>query len=133
METIPSETRRLRACLLCNLIKVRTLCRRNAVSNAFLPQSLGQFKNQGCDNCDAYLRMKGSVDRVYECTTTAFSGMVGSIRPQDASWACKWLRIDQLTQGVYAVSVQGRLPEEIQAMLEQKGLAGPAAQHDHFA
>ena len=74
--------------------------------------------------------MKGSVDRVYECTSTAFSGMIGSVRPHDNSWVCKWLRMDQMVPGVYAVSVQGKLPDEIQLMLEQKGLTAP--QNDHI-
>ena len=66
--------------------------------------------------------MKGSVDRVYECTTTAFSGIIGSVQPSEESWVALWQRIDHLSPGVYAVNVQGRLPEEVQMMLEQKGL-----------
>ena len=67
--------------------------------------------------------MKGSIDRVYECTSPSFTGLVGSSNTSgDQSWVARWQRIEDLIPGVYAVSVQGRLPEDIQAVLERKGI-----------
>ena len=77
----------------------------------------------GCENCDGILRMKGSIDRVGECTSPQFTGLVGAANTSgESSWVVRWQRIEDLIPGVYAVSVQGRLPEDIQAMLEQKGV-----------
>jgi transcription elongation factor SPT4 len=103
---------------------------------------MGQFKAVGCENCDDVLHMKGSVERVYDCTSGAFSGVVGltadafaspnssainstlqdTNRP-DQSWVSRYLRLQHALPGVYAVSVQGRLPEDIQASLANKGIA----------
>jgi transcription elongation factor SPT4 len=49
METLPSDKRKLRACMLCSLIKTH-----------------GQFRKDGCDNCDEILKLRGSGDRVQD-------------------------------------------------------------------
>lgn len=36
--------------------------------------------------------MQGSQDRVAECTTSNFDGMISMLRPED-SWVAKWQRI----------------------------------------
>ncbi|KAG3269353.1 hypothetical protein H1C71_022247 [Ictidomys tridecemlineatus] len=57
LETVPKDLRHLRACLLCSLVK-----------------TIDQFEYDGCDNCDAYLQMKGNREMVYDCTSSSFDG-----------------------------------------------------------
>ncbi|CAF4442060.1 unnamed protein product, partial [Rotaria magnacalcarata] len=52
-ERIPNDLRNLRACLVCSLIK-----------------SAGMFEEDGCDNCEEFLPMKGNSELVYECTSS---------------------------------------------------------------
>ncbi|CAJ0926022.1 unnamed protein product [Ranitomeya imitator] len=59
LETVPKDLRHLRACLLCSLVK-----------------TIDQFEYDGCDNCDAYLQMKGNREMVYDCTSSSFDGYV---------------------------------------------------------
>lgn len=40
----------------------------------FSAQTLEQFEYDGCDNCDAYLQMKGNREMVYDCTSSSFDG-----------------------------------------------------------
>ncbi|CAG0913679.1 unnamed protein product [Notodromas monacha] len=71
IETIPPTTttfRNLRACLVCSLIK-----------------TMEQFEHDGCDNCDAYLRMKSNRDNVYDCTSSNFDG---SFRARNVCHLC---------------------------------------------
>lgn len=58
--------------------------------------------------------MQGSQDRVAECTTSNFDGMISMLRPEE-SWVAKWQRIEKRLPGLYAVKVVGRLPEGIDA------------------
>ena len=46
---------------------------------------------------------------------------IAVMRPTD-SWVSKWQRIDKFCKGIYAIQVQGELPEEVLAVLEQKGI-----------
>ncbi|XP_075847292.1 transcription elongation factor SPT4 isoform X2 [Microtus pennsylvanicus] len=57
LETVPKDLRHLRACLLCSLVK-----------------TIDQFEYDGCDNCEAYLQMKGNREMVYDCTSSSFDG-----------------------------------------------------------
>ena len=51
IENVPRDLRGLRACLVCSLIK-----------------SADQFDEDGCENCEKFLNLKGDPDKVYECT-----------------------------------------------------------------
>ncbi|VCX41670.1 unnamed protein product, partial [Gulo gulo] len=93
LETVPKDLRHLRACLLCSLVK-----------------TIDQFEYDGCDNCDAYLQMKGNREMVYDCTSSSFDGIIAMMSPED-SWVSKWQRVSNFKPGVYAVSVTGRLPQ----------------------
>ncbi|EDM05605.1 rCG33054, isoform CRA_b [Rattus norvegicus] len=62
LETVPKDLRHLRACLLCSLVK-----------------TIDQFEYDGCDNCDAYLQMKGNREMVYDCTSSSFDGQGFSV------------------------------------------------------
>ena len=103
MRHIPNDLRNLRACLLCSLIK-----------------STAMFEQQGCDNCEEYLTMKGNHDRVFECTSSNFEGMIALMHPEE-SWVAKWQRIAHHVKGMYAVSVTGVLPRRIQRELAEQG------------
>lgn len=64
--------------------------------------------------------------RVIECTTSKFDGLISLIRPEE-SWVAKWQRIgmwfirqsidahvfslEKRTPGLYAVKTSGRLPD----------------------
>ncbi|KAG5871984.1 hypothetical protein JTB14_025736 [Gonioctena quinquepunctata] len=104
LESIPKDLRGLRACLVCSLIK-----------------SFDQFENEGCDNCDEFLRMKNNHDNVYDCTSSNFDGMISMMSPDD-SWVAKWQRVNRFCRGVYAISVSGRLPNSIVREMKSRGL-----------
>ncbi|CAF1219490.1 unnamed protein product [Adineta steineri] len=100
---IPNDLRNLRACLVCSLIKNITM-----------------FEDQGCDNCEDFLSMKGNRERVYECTSSNFEGMI-ALMHQEESWVAKWQRISHQVKGMYAVSVTGTLPKRLQREMAQNG------------
>ena len=95
IESIPQNTKHLRACLACSMVK-----------------SFDQFEGDGCDNCDSFLQLKNNKDHIYSCTSNNFDGLVALMKPEE-SWAGKWLRITHFTPGMYAISVNGRLPSEV--------------------
>ncbi|KDE07939.1 transcription elongation factor SPT4 [Microbotryum lychnidis-dioicae p1A1 Lamole] len=99
-----SASKKLRACLMCSFVAMPS-----------------EFRRDGCPNCDEYLEMKGSSDRVVECTTTKFDGAIALINPRE-SWVAKWQRNDKHSPGVYAVRVTGQLPEQIVEDLEARGV-----------
>ncbi|ORY91499.1 Spt4/RpoE2 zinc finger-domain-containing protein [Leucosporidium creatinivorum] len=97
-------SKKLRACLMCSFVATPT-----------------EFRKEGCPNCDELLEMKGSSDRVLECTTAQFDGTIALVSPKD-SWVAKWQRNDKHTPGVYAVRVTGQLPDSIVDDLEARGV-----------
>ncbi|KAJ3322531.1 transcription elongation factor spt4 [Boothiomyces sp. JEL0866] len=98
------DRRKLRACMLCSLVK-----------------SFDQFRRDGCENCDDVLNMKDDSDRVMDCTSATFEGVVAVMKPE-GSWVAKWQRIDKFRKGIYAVQVVGKLPMDIQEQLLDKGI-----------
>ncbi|XP_022102220.1 transcription elongation factor SPT4-like [Acanthaster planci] len=104
MEVVPKELRNLRACLMCSLVK-----------------TLDQFEMDGCDNCEDYLQLKGNRDNVYDCTSTSFDGLIALTSPED-SWVGKWQRINRYHKGCYAISVTGRLPNQVIRDLKSRGI-----------
>jgi transcription elongation factor SPT4 len=85
--------------------------------------------------------MKKNKDRVIDCTSNNFDGMIAVMSPED-SWVCKWQRIskqfnyishmlidinlfihlDRFCKGVYAISVSGRLPNSIIRDMKNRGI-----------
>lgn len=65
--------------------------------------------------------MKGSGDRVLECTTGNYDGAIAMVNPSD-SWVAKYQRVDRFTPGVYAARMTGLLLPEDQEMLEDRGI-----------
>ncbi|CAD6199254.1 unnamed protein product [Caenorhabditis auriculariae] len=93
VDTIPRDLRGLRACLLCSLIK-----------------SSEQFLADGCDNCEGVLHIKNDNERLYDCTSTNFDGMIAAMHPED-SWVCKWQKVNRKKKGIYAISHRRSLQE----------------------
>ncbi|KAI8817542.1 Spt4/RpoE2 zinc finger-domain-containing protein [Fimicolochytrium jonesii] len=106
VDVLPAERdkRKLRACLLCGLVK-----------------TAAQFKSNGCDNCEELLHLRESNKRVLACTSSSFDGVVAQLKPE-LSWVSKWQRTDKFTKGMYAIRIAGQLPEDMQSMLFQRGI-----------
>ncbi|KAI6099169.1 Spt4/RpoE2 zinc finger-domain-containing protein [Pisolithus sp. B1] len=112
MASIPSQGKykHLRACLLCSIVQQPT-----------------DFKKNGCPNCEEIMQMKGSTDRISVCTTTYFDGIIPVIDPE-SSWVARWQRtceflvLRKYVRGMYAVRVKGRVPEDVEAELESRGI-----------
>ena len=47
--------------------------------------------------------------------------MIGACQMED-SWVAKWQRIRKCKPGVYAISVSGRLPTELEKYLKNEGI-----------
>ena len=82
---------------------------------------MDQFDDEGCENCDDFLRLKGNRDKVFECTSSNFDGLIALMDPSD-SWVARWQRIDSHVRGMYAISVSGELPEAIKRSLREKDI-----------
>ena len=55
-----------------------------------------QFLDNGCDNCVGQ-SMMGDSDRVLECTTNDFQGLITVLNP-GSSWTARWLHVGELPQ-----------------------------------
>ena len=89
----PPDTKDLRACLLCSLVK-----------------NTHQFLQDGCDNCP-FLKLnsrKEGRERMQECTSVTFEGMIAMMQPQP-SWIAQWQRISDvcLAANSYLLSSAG--------------------------
>ncbi|KAI6046524.1 Spt4/RpoE2 zinc finger-domain-containing protein [Pisolithus marmoratus] len=106
MASIPSQGKykSLRACLLCSIVQHPT-----------------DFKKNGCPNCEEIMQMKGSTDRISVCTTTYFDGIIAVIDPE-SSWVARWQRTSKYVRGMYAVRVKGRVPDDVEVELENRGI-----------
>ncbi|KAI5185467.1 transcription elongation factor SPT4 [Nematocida sp. ERTm5] len=102
MSLPPSISKKLRACLGCSLIMTQA-----------------QFKEEGCGNCVA-LGMKNSTDNVLDCTTDRFTGVIG-MHNAKSSWVAKWQHMDSFIPGLYAMTMEGELPESKILALERAG------------
>ncbi|WOO82014.1 Transcription elongation factor SPT4 [Vanrija pseudolonga] len=93
----------LRACLVCSVL-----------------QPLKDFIDSGCPNCENIVQMQGSHERVSECTSTIYDGMIAMLEPEE-SWVARWQRIDKKKRGLYAVRVTGRPPQDVIDAIEAQG------------
>ncbi|KAJ8085838.1 transcription elongation factor spt4 [Marasmius sp. AFHP31] len=98
------KTKHLRACLLCSLVMAGT-----------------DFRAKGCPNCEEILQLRNSPDRISTCTTAYFDGIIANINPE-SSWVAKWQRTGNYAKGIYAVRVKGRIPEDVEADLDARGI-----------
>jgi transcription elongation factor SPT4 len=58
---------------------------------------------------------------VTSCTTTSFEGIIAVVDPEK-SWVAKWQRTSKYVRGMYATRVIGRVPEDVEAELESRGI-----------
>ncbi|ODV87063.1 hypothetical protein CANARDRAFT_26494 [[Candida] arabinofermentans NRRL YB-2248] len=93
-----------RACMLCGIV-----------------QSMSQFRNDGCPNCESVLHFADNDELVRECTSPTFEGLVANNGAEE-SWVGRWLRIEKFVPGLYAVRVVGKLPDDIRSDLYSQGI-----------
>ncbi|CAM9091012.1 unnamed protein product [Chrysoparadoxa australica] len=105
---IPAELKGLRACKRCCLIK-----------------TFVQFVEQGCENCP-FLHMEEHSERVHECTSSYFTGMITLIEPK-GSWVAKWQRISKGKPGIYAVEVSYKYIYKLAGVRIMLGWDSPVA------
>jgi transcription elongation factor SPT4 len=87
--------------------------------------------------------MTNNSERIASCTTTYFDGVIAVVDPE-ASWVARWQRtcafclfvhcyfgpcllirwfdVAKYVRGMYAVRVKGRIPEDVEAELESRGI-----------
>jgi transcription elongation factor SPT4 len=99
---VPTELgKNLCACLNCKLVKTTR-----------------QFQESGCENC-VFFNMEGDADRVAECTTVNFAGLMMQLDPK-GSWCSRWQRTDKYVPGVYALKVHGVLSDELRELINNR-------------
>jgi len=83
-------------------------------------KSIMMFEEQGCDNCEHLLGMRNDSEKVDQCTSANFDGMIALTEPDD-SWVGRWQGIKTTKPGLYAISVSGTLNRDIVAELRAHG------------
>ena len=58
-----------------------------------------QFYDNGCENCISQ-SMMGDAERVQECTTNDFQGLVTVLNP-GSSWTARWLHIGEINYSTH--------------------------------
>ena len=83
---IPNDSKGLRACLRCSLVK-----------------TFSQFLDSGCENCE-FLGMAGDADRSHVCSTAFYEGTMAILAP---GWVAQWQRVANFMPGMYAIAMVG--------------------------
>ncbi|KAJ4348815.1 transcription elongation factor spt4 [Didymosphaeria variabile] len=99
-----NQHRNMRACMVCSIVKTEQ-----------------QFRSFGCPNCDGFLQLRGNSDGIADCTSQVFEGLI-TVSDTSKSWVARWQRLEGYVAGVYAVQVEGILPEEFIAAAEENGV-----------
>ncbi|KAL8404122.1 hypothetical protein RB594_009110 [Gaeumannomyces avenae] len=98
----PGQQRYLRACMVCSIV-----------------MTLTRFRDEGCPNCEDFLRLQNSPEQIESCTSQVFEGLITLADPSK-SWVAKWQRLDGYVKGVYAIKVSGQLPDDIRVAIEDE-------------
>lgn len=100
----PNQHKNMRACMVCSVVRTQQ-----------------QFYSGGCPNCEAFMELAGNHDAIQDCTSQVFDGLI-TVSDTRKSWVARWQRLEGYVPGVYAVQVEGVLPEEIIAAAENAGV-----------
>jgi len=65
--------------------------------------------------------MQGSSERILECTSAQFDGVIAMTQPSE-SWVARWQRVDRFAKGLYAARVTGKIPLDVQDELVSRGI-----------
>jgi len=76
---------------------------------------LKDFLDTGCPNCQDLM------SSAHDGTTSNWEGSIALINPAQ-SWVSKWQGLTNYVPGLYAVRVNGTLPEEVRDELERRGI-----------
>ncbi|CAG8833777.1 19544_t:CDS:2, partial [Gigaspora margarita] len=95
--SVPDSLKRARACRVCSLIK---------------------FKREGCDNCESFLGLCGYPDKIRECTSSDYDGIIALMKPRANSFISKTKKLS-----TYAVGVSGRLPDWVEEIMMDEGIS----------
>lgn len=98
------QYRNMRACMVCSIVKTTQ-----------------QFTNFGCPNCEKFLELRGNPEGIADCTSQVFEGLI-TVSDTRKSWVARWQRLEGYVPGVYAVQVEGILPEEAISAAEENGV-----------
>ena len=105
------DLRKHRACMVCAYV-----------------QSFDAFRDLGCPNCESFLDLRRAPDRIFEATSSSFSGLVallprpGGDKVPAASWVGRWMRAENKRAGLYALRVVGRISEEVEELCAVRGV-----------
>jgi transcription elongation factor SPT4 len=97
----PKSAQNLRACIPCLLVK-----------------SYKQFMDEGCENCSPAFDMKDDPEKIAECTTASFEGLMAMLQPEK-SWVARWQFVQNFIPGVYAIKVKGEVSEQTERELAE--------------
>jgi len=100
----PAGMNNLRACIPCLLVK-----------------TYKQFMEEGCENCMPAFDMKDDPEKISDCTTAQFEGLMAMTVP-DRSWVARWQFVQNFIPGVYALKVKGEVSESTTRELQDASL-----------
>lgn len=66
------------------------------------------------------LLISKNTDNLLDCTTDKFSGVVAVLDPKE-SWVAKWQHLQNYAPGMYALTLEGELPQGKVLALERAG------------
>ncbi|KAF2002967.1 transcription initiation Spt4 [Amniculicola lignicola CBS 123094] len=91
----PSQQRHMRACMVCAVVR-----------------TYQQFMAEGCPNCERFLELRNNADAIQDCTSSVFDGLT-AISDTSKSWVARSQRLEGYDPGLYAIQVEGVLPEDV--------------------
>jgi transcription elongation factor SPT4 len=100
----PNQQRYMRACMVCSIVRTET-----------------QFRQSGCPNCEHFMELRGNAEAVQDCTSQVFDGLM-TVSDTKRSWVARYQRLEGYVPGVYAVQVEGVLPEDVIVAAENAGV-----------
>ncbi|KAF7682933.1 Transcription elongation factor SPT4 [Astathelohania contejeani] len=104
IETIKRKgaSKKLKACMNCSRLETNQT-----------------FKTTGCPNCP-FLEYHRKSDNLYDGVSDSYQGMIWVIKPEQ-SWVAKWQRLNKYKEGLYAMTVEGVMPDNLIDKIERNG------------